>query len=107
MNMPICRRMKKCVAWIMAVVMLTGDILLNSVTDPDTPWDTWSSSTEGLNSWNSIGEYKSADDNRPFAGTFDGEGHTVSGLWTCTRTRTTNGLFGYSTGVIKNVNVEK
>ena len=172
MNMPISRRMKKCVAWIMAVVMLsgmtgnipltgkaasaaaawngyvatsydagdgskdnpyqirwgsqlaylaqnvrngetyenryfvlTGDILLNSVTDPDTPWDTWSSSTEGLNSWNSIGEYKSADDNRPFAGTFDGEGHTVSGLWTCTRT--TNGLFGYSTGVIKNVNVEK
>lgn len=107
MNMLISRRMKKCVAWIMAVVMLTGDILLNSVTDPDTPWDTWSSSTEGLNSWNSIGEYKSADDNRPFAGTFDGEGHTVSGLWTCTRTRTTNGLFGYSTGVIKNVNVEK
>lgn len=111
MNMPISRRMKKCVAWIMAVVMLsgmTGNIpLTGKVASAAAAWDTWSSSTEGLNSWNSIGEYKSADDNRPFAGTFDGEGHTVSGLWTCTRTRTTNGLFGYSTGVIKNVNVEK
>lgn len=39
-----------------------------------------------------------------FAGTFDGQGHTVSGIYT-NGTKTVQGLFGVVTGTVKNVKV--
>ncbi len=48
----------------------------------------------------------------PFAGTFDGCGHSISGIYTGDGTATTGntirvqGLFGYVTGTVKNVNVK-
>ena len=51
--------------------------------------------------WNPIG----ADNSNPFYGTFDGNGHTISGL-TCDVSSSTSpyaGLFGYNCGSIVNV----
>lgn len=67
-----------------------------------------------LRGWKSIG----SGSNTKFMGTFDGQGHTISGLYTLTNTRhnTTNvvssgtssyaGLFGYNGGTIQNVTVD-
>lgn len=85
--------------------VLTGDIILNDTDKSSSPWTSWSASTEGLNVWNSIGYYESSEDYQAFAGNLDGEGHTISGVWTCNRN--TNGLFGYNKGVIKNLNIDK
>lgn len=81
--------------------VLTADIALNRIEGDS--WQSWKSDSEGLNAWKAIGSYVSSDNKKPFAGTFDGEGHTISGIWTCNRE--TNGLFGYSTGIISNVSV--
>ncbi|MBE5937406.1 MAG: hypothetical protein E7265_05185 [Lachnospiraceae bacterium] len=83
--------------------VLTGDIVLNSV--DGSSWELWDNQSSGLKDWEAIGYYNSADDKCAFAGNFDGEGHTISGMYTCNKL--TNGLFGYNTGVIKNVNIEK
>jgi len=76
-------------------INLTADIVLNDTTD----WENWGT-TPPANFWTAIGNntYK-------FAGTFDGQSHTISGI--CIRNDDINyqGLFGYSTGTIKNVGV--
>lgn len=53
-----------------------------------------------LHKWTPIGNSSVA-----FAGNFDGDGHTVSGMFINT-TSTHNGLFGNSSGTIQNVTVE-
>jgi len=53
-----------------------------------------------LHKWTSIGNSSVA-----FAGNFDGDGHSVSGMFINT-TSTYNGLFGQSSGVIKNLEVK-
>ncbi|MCI8308316.1 MAG: hypothetical protein HFH14_09735, partial [Lachnospiraceae bacterium] len=83
--------------------VVTADIRLN-VTDGANDWTTWTADTAGLKEWKSIGTYESADSNKPFAGTFNGEGHTISGIWSCNRG--TNGLFGYNTGTVSDINVK-
>ncbi|MDD7293016.1 MAG: hypothetical protein PUG83_05865, partial [Clostridiaceae bacterium] len=51
--------------------------------------------------WAPIGENGST----PFSGTFDGNGHTITGL-RCYNTKTTYvGLFGYVTGEVKNLTI--
>lgn len=85
--------------------VLTSDITLNDTAIALKPWNNWSSTTTGLNKWTAIGSYTSATECKPFAGNFNGEDHIVSGVWTCNRA--TNGLFGYNTGTIKNLNIEK
>jgi uncharacterized repeat protein (TIGR02543 family) len=59
-----------------------------------------------VNVWESIGYYASAESNRVFSGNFDGKGHTIKGLLSCTNS--TNGLFGYvgSGAVIDNVKID-
>ncbi len=52
-------------------VKLTTDIVWN-----EGDASTWTKESSGLHAWTSIGNW-----GRPFAGTFDGQGHTVSGLW--------------------------
>ena len=69
---------------------LTNDIWLNN-TDG---WRNWGANTSGLNKWTAIGYI---DNNRiAFAGTFDGDGHTVRGLYIINNTEDkSQGLFGY------------
>ena len=69
---------------------LTNDIWLNN-TDG---WRNWGANTSGLNKWTAIGYF---DNNRiAFAGTFDGDGHTVRGLYINNNTEDkSQGLFGY------------
>ncbi len=52
-------------------VKLTTDIVWN-----EGDASTWTKESTGLHAWTSIGTWGA-----PFAGTFDGQNHTVSGLW--------------------------
>ncbi len=57
---------------------------------------------DGGNSWTAIGDDSKAN----FQGTFDGGGHTVSGVCINKNDSTCQGLFGYVSGAtIKNVGV--
>ena len=67
---------------------LTADIVLNDISD----WENWNESTEGLNSWTPIGSNE-----QPFTGTFDGQGHTVSGIYV-NSSNNCQGFFGATNG---------
>ena len=56
-------------------------------------------------SWTPIGSFNSTTDNRPFAGTFDGGGHTITGLYIDKPDVNYQGLFGYigKGGTVKNL----
>ena len=71
-----------------AYYKLTADIVLNESLDGTS------------NEWTAIGT-----DATPFTGTFDGDGHTVSGIVINKSGEDYQGLFGYSTGTIMNVGV--
>jgi len=77
-------------------IKLGNDIVLNETAD----WENWATSNEGLNQWTPIG----TDYSNCFRGTFDGDGYAVSGVYTNTSSNY-QGLFGYSTGTIKNLGV--
>ncbi len=64
-------------------IVLAGDIDLSSIAD-----------------WTPVG-----GKDKPFAGTFDGAGKTVSGLTITDITGGYHGLFGYMTGTVKNLSV--
>jgi len=61
-----------------------------------------------VDSWILIGYYKSASDCKKFTGTFDGQGHTISGLYFNDSNQMCVGLFGYigNSGFVKNVGVK-
>ena len=67
---------------------LTADIELNNTTG----WENWSESAEGLHPWTPIGS-----NTNPFTGTFDGQGHTVSGIYVNSGNNC-QGLFGATNG---------
>ena len=68
-------------------VKLTADICINE--------DVTIEDTSKLYQWTPIGAYDSA---KRYTGTFDGDGHTVSGLYIATTGGTKNtGMFGYAT----------
>ena len=73
-------------------IKLASDIYLNDVSDED-----W---TKTASKWQPIGTK-----NTPFAGSFDGGGFMVSGLYINSSTIEYAGLFGYSNGNIHNVAV--
>jgi uncharacterized repeat protein (TIGR02543 family) len=75
---------------------LTANIVLNDVSN----LENWGSQPPA-NSWTAIGT-----SSKPFRGTFDGDGHTVSGIYINTDD-SYQGLFGYNNGQIQNVGVEK
>ena len=86
---------------------LESDIILNDTTN----WEQWGSYNDAgnlvlpINRWSAIGYYSNYYSN-VFCGIFDGNGHTVSGLFQ--NYGTSNGLFGYVKGaVIKDLLVEK
>ena len=80
---------------------LTADILLNNTEG----WENWGS-TAPANSWMPIGS-----DANPFTGTFDGQGHTISGLYVNGSDDSSYyaGLFGSleNGGTVENVGVTK
>ncbi|PHV70916.1 hypothetical protein CS063_07800 [Sporanaerobium hydrogeniformans] len=96
---------------------LTADIVLNDTTD----WESWNDNTTGLNSWMPIGQadgYTLTDTYaKAFAGTFDGDNHTISGMYHNALSMGVRsgaahlrgvGLFGaIKDGSIKNVTVAK
>ena len=69
---------------------LTSDIRLNA---DDVP-----TAGDSLNSWTPIGNAM----REKFQGTFDGDGHTVEGLY-INEKKTLRGLFGISAGTVKNL----
>lgn len=77
---------------------LTADIELNNTTG----WENWGN-TPPANSWTPIGDY--------FTGTFDGQGHTISGLYVNNSDYPSHyaGLFGSldGGGTVENVGVTK
>ena len=76
-------------------VRLTADIVLNDTSD----WENWENSAPA-NTWTPIG----ANWNNKFYGTFDGQGHGVSGVYINTE-NDYQGLFGYNGGTINNIGV--
>ena len=59
------------------------------------------------NQWTPIGYNKGTDDNIPYNGTFDGNGHTISGIYINT-SEDYQGFFGYidSNGTVKDLGIE-
>ena len=77
-------------------ILLTADIVLNDTSD----WENWENSAPN-NTWTPIG----SDWKIEFSGTFDGQGHTVSGIYINSENYYYHGLFGYNEGTIKNIGV--
>lgn len=79
--------------------MLTADIDLNDMTD----FDNWSTSRPQYD-WRPIGETYA------FSGVFDGDGHTIRGMYINTNVDDDlypdRGLFGELNGTVKNVDME-
>ena len=60
----------------------------------------------GGQEWTPIGQYKGYSENVAYGGTFDGDGHTITGL-SINATTAYQGLFGYvKGGTIKNLTVD-
>jgi len=76
---------------------LGNDIVLNNTTN----WQNWATDNTELEQWTPIGT-----SSKPFQGTFDGDGHVVSGVY-INSTNNDAGLFGYLGigGIIKNLGV--
>ena len=84
-----------------ASAVLTADITVNTgVLKSD---GTLADDTSGFTSWTPIGNIDNMYANM-YAGTFDGQNHTISGLY-CNISTGSAGLFGYSRGTVKNVGV--
>ena len=87
-----------------ANAVLTTDITLNEgVLDANGNLN--ETGKDSFNVWTPIGTY-SIGYTDSYEGTFDGQGHTISGLYTNDSTKRWIGLFGYVyVGVVQNVNV--
>lgn len=81
-----------------ACAVLTQDITVNSgVLQSD---GSLAGNASGFTAWTPIGTQEN-----PYSGTFDGNGHTISGLYFNDKNKAYVGLFGKSNGTIKNVGV--
>ena len=86
---------------------LKADIVLNSnVLDSDGSLN--EEDKDDFTQWTPIGYNKGTDDNIPYNGTFDGNGHTVSGIYINT-IEDYQGLVGYIGigGTVKDLGIEK
>ena len=94
-----------------ANAVLTADITVNSNLLSSLETDESGAVTNGgtFRSWMPIGWYDDSNHSNtagyPYTGTFDGQNHTISGLYFNDSTTSYVGLFGYSSGTIKNVGV--
>jgi len=82
-------------------VKLGADIILNDTT-ANSGWQNWNASTTGLTQWTAIGTSVA----NSFQGTFDGNGHIISGVYINNSASNYQGLFGYiNGGTIKNIGI--
>ena len=57
--------------------------------------------------WTPIGKYTNSRDNTPYTGTFDGQGHSIKGLYVNSASDANVGLFGYLEGAtVRNLTVD-
>ncbi len=87
-------------------INLTADIVLNDVSS----WEKWDEENAPKNKWNPIGYHMSTGKGtRPFIANFNGNGHTISGLYVNAEDVGRDaGLFCCISGaVIKDLNIEK
>ena len=78
-----------------ACAVLTNDIVLNDGTFAEDGSYTPGPSGKTAEEWTPIGKYTNDNDNTPYTGTFDGQGHTIKGLYVNSASDTCVGLFGY------------
>ncbi len=89
--------------------VLTADIIINDVTMLNKDGTLAVADTSTLTTWVPIGNTTSIDGstyqpNKAYGGTFDGQGHTISGLYyKAIEGTVTGGLFGSVTGTVKRV----
>ncbi|MBQ9970448.1 MAG: hypothetical protein IJP15_08175 [Oscillospiraceae bacterium] len=76
---------------------LTANIVVNK--------GTMTAESTDARAWTLIGYYNSNTDNVQYNGTFDGAGHTISGLYFNNSRTNCVGLFGRNGGTVKNVGV--
>ena len=78
---------------------LTDNILLNNPSN----WQSWGSAPPA-NAWTPIGSGPALT--AAYTGVFDGDNHTISGVYIANGQSDYQGLFGYITGTVKNLGVQ-
>lgn len=74
--------------------VLTQDITYNTSTDA------WNDATSMANNFTAIGT-----ESQPFAGIFNGQNHTISGIRIYSNSNSYQGLFGNNSGTVRNVTI--
>lgn len=90
-----------------ACAVLMNDIVLNDGTFDANGTYTPGSSSKAAEEWTPIGKYTDDNDKTPYTGTFDGQGHSIKGLYVNSASDTCVGLFGYLEGAaVRNLTVD-
>ena len=90
-----------------ACAVLTNDIVLNDGTFDANGTYTPGSSSKAAEEWTPIGKYTDDNDKTPYTGTFDGQGHTIKGLYVNSASDAYVGLFGCLEGAaVRNLTVD-
>lgn len=90
-----------------ACAVLMNDIVLNDGTFDANGTYTPGSSSKAAEEWTPIGKYTNDNDKTPYTGTFDGQGHSIKGLYVNSTSDTCVGLFGYLKGAaVRNLTVD-
>lgn len=90
-----------------ACAVLMNDIVLNDGTFDANGTYTPGSSSKAAEEWTPIGKYTDDNDKTPYTGTFDGQGHTIKGLYVNSASDAYVGLFGCLEGAaVRNLTVD-
>ena len=90
-----------------ACAVLMNDIVLNDGTFDANGTYTRGSSNTAPEKWTPIGKYTDDNDKTPYTGTFDGQGHTIKGLYVNSASDAYVGLFGCLEGAaVRNLTVD-
>lgn len=90
-----------------ACAVLMNDIVLNDGTFAENGTYTPGSSSKAAEEWTPIGKYTDDNDKTPYTGTFDGQGHTIKGLYVNSASDAYVGLFGCLEGAaVRNLTVD-
>lgn len=90
-----------------ACAVLMNDIVLNDGTFDANGTYTPGSSSKAAEEWTPIGKYTDDNDKTPYTGTFDGQGHTIKGLYVNSASDAYVGLLGCLEGAaVRNLTVD-
>lgn len=91
-----------------ACAVLKNDIVLNDGTfDANGNYTTTGLIGTNPEKWTPIGKYTNSNDNAPYTGTFDGQGHSIKGLYVNSASDAYVGLFGFLEGAaVRNLTVD-